>query len=151
MNYTPEGIKHITDKITPLVKSWEFVGRMALCGSSDHDVDILVEIDSPPDLATKDDTDIYDYVVTELLKIVKAVGEMIPGNHGVGFRDSGVMEWLSYESKIANQKIVTHINFMTEDGVPIDLFWTMGKTALESVNHDYFADKVLWRIEGGCP
>ncbi len=153
MSYTKANTKEITDDIKALsfVKSFEYVGRIELCGSSDNDVDILIELEQPIDFGALDDLSINEYILEKLLKIVSTIGEKDGTCYAVGYRRSGVMEWIGYTTKTVGYHVITNLHFITPDGIPIDIWWTMGKTAIDSVNHDYFSTRVKWRIEGGCP
>ena len=151
MSYTKESLKPILDIISPLVRSIEFVGRIALCGSSDHDVDILIELEEPIDSISKTDPEMNEYILEKLLEIVNAIGEKEGTHYATIWLPTGDIVWTGYKTKVADQVVLVNICFTTPDAIPLDLFWTMGKTALNSINHDYFADKVKWRIEGDCP
>ena len=148
MTYIKTELLYLLDelKALPTVEDASFVGRVELCGESDHDVDILVCLIPPPDWQSKTPQELADLVAQYLNDIADAIGEKAGTCRAMTFIGTGNLDWLGYNFGV---DFPTNLSFITPDGLPLDLFWTTDALN-DAINHDYFADKVLWRIEGGC-
>ena len=149
MSYTKVNTQSMKDKILNIdfVKSIEYIGGIELRGSSNSDIDFLLELEMIPDYLNKTDEEINEYVKAKLDEVISIIGEKPGTCSGHCYIDSGIIEWVIYHSKIPDKTIIIRASFINLDNIPIDLFWVMGKTAVEGTNHDYWADKVTWRIE----
>ena len=149
MTYRKSELLYLLDefKALPFVADASFVGRIELCGESEHDVDVLVVLIPPVGWQSKTPLELSEIVEQYLNDIVESFGEKDGTYHATTYTNLGSIEWLNYNFGL---RFPTNISFINQDGIPLDVFWTTDELT-KAINHDYFADKVLWRIEGGCP
>ncbi|MCK5613590.1 hypothetical protein KAR91_67595 [Candidatus Pacearchaeota archaeon] len=153
MVYTKSNTDYIYKALIelPFIKSVSYVGRIDICGSSDHDVDLLVEFSIPNDWQTMTDKDINDRLIDHMNTIVETIGEKEGTCRVFSYMPSGQLPWVNYSTKIPIFDVLVSMCFITPSDIPIDVYWVVGKSASSANNPNYFADKVKWRIDGGCP
>ena len=149
MTYIKTELLYLLDmfKALPTVNDASFVGRIELCGEAEHDVDILLVLNPPVDWQSKTPQELAVIVEQYLNDIVDAIGQKDNTERAMSYIGTGNLDWLGYNFGV---EFPTNVSFCNPDGIWLDLFWTTDALS-SAINHDYFADKVLWRIEGGCP
>lgn len=144
-----DDVYHIKAQLEAIsfINSVEFVGSIELRGWSNHDTDFLASFKLPVDWDDIDDGKRFDWLIERFDEIISILGEKEGTHRSYIIITTGEMPWCGYVSKTVGSEVPTHCAFTTPDGFSIDVHWVGNISAFDALNHDYWADKVLWRID----